>query len=346
MRQVTAPPGETAGSQPRGRWIWGVSGIVAVVVIAFPVTWQISNAGTPSGGPQLSAVPTKTVSLYQPVTSVNVESYGSPIQVLEGQGPGVTVTEAISFSQGDTPPRVKATVARGLLTLNAPACANSNCSVGFTVRVPAPVSVTAVSDGGDIAVSDATDASLDSGGGAVRATGVSGSLVISAEGGPVTVAGTAAATIDSGGGPVGAAGVGGSLTVNSEGGPVTVTGLSGSLHADTGGGPLFAQGVNAPAATVSTEGGDARLVFVTAPDSVQVITGGGPADVSVPGGPFALTTDSGGGPQSVGIAISPAASRSINISTSGGPLFVQPAQVGGSGSQPALPAQPASPAQP
>jgi hypothetical protein len=316
------------------------------VILAIPVTLVIARAGTPSGDQQVSAVPTRTISIYQPVTSVNVQSYGSPIQVAVGQGPGITVTEAVSFNQGNPAPQVTAAVSGGRLTLDAPECADSGCSVGFVVRVPARVSVTAVSSGGDIAVAGAADASLDSGGGAVRATGVSGSLVISAQGGPVTVAGTAGANIESGGGPVRAAGVDGTLTVSSENGPLTVTGLSGSLHADTGGGPAFAQGINAPDVTVSTEGGDARLGFVTAPDSVQVVTGGGVADLTVPGGPFALTTDSGGGPQSVGIAISPAASRSINISTEGGPLFVQPVEAGGPPSQPAKPAQPANPAQP
>jgi hypothetical protein len=348
MRQITAQSGQsrgtqTAGSrQTRGRWIWGVSGVVTAVVLAIPVTWAISNAGTPSGDQPLSAVPTRTVSIIQPVTSVNVQSYGAPIQITQGPGPGVTVTEALSFPQGDTPPRVTAAVSGGRLTLDAPECADSGCNVGFAVQVPARVSVTAVSAGGDIVVASAAGASLDSGGGAVRATDVSGSLVISAQGGPVTVAGTAGANIDSGGGAVGAAGVDGTLSVSTEGGPLTITGLTGSLHADTGGGPAFAEGVDAHDATVSTEGGNARLGFVRAPDSVQVITAGGAAELSVPGGPYALTTDSGGGPQSVGIATSPAASRSINISTGGGPLFVQPAGTGG----PKPPEAPAPPKQP
>jgi hypothetical protein len=353
MRQVTAQSSQTGGTQTGatqsggrragGRWIWGVSGVITAVVLAIPVTWVISNAGTPSGDQPLSAVPTRTLSIIQPVTSVNVQSYGAPIQVTRGQGPGVTVTEAVSFPQGDIPPHVTTAVSGGRLTLDAPECADNPCNVGFIVQVPARVAVTAVSSGGDIVVAGAAGASLDSGGGAVRATGVSGSLVISAQGGPVSVAGTAGANIDSGGGPVRAAGVDGPLTVSTEGGPLTLTGLSGSLHADTGGGPVFAQGVAARDATVSTEGGDTRLGFVTAPDSVQVITAGGAADLSVPGGPYALTTDAGGGPQSVGIATSPAAPQSINISTGGGPLFIQPAQTGGPKSPPEAPAPPKQP---
>ena len=84
-----------------------------------------------------------------------------------------------------------------------------------------------------------------------------------------------------------------------------------------------------------------RLGFVSAPNSVQVYNGGGAAFLSVPGGPYALTTDNGGGPQSVGISINPAAARSINVTTQGGPLQVEPAgPTGKSGSPGSLSVQP------
>jgi hypothetical protein len=44
----------------------------------------------------------------------------------------------------------------------------------------------------------------------------------------------------------------------------------------------------------------------------------------VPGGPYALTADSGGGPQTVGIATSPAASRSLTVTTGDGALVIEP----------------------
>jgi hypothetical protein len=111
---------------------------------------------------------------------------------------------------------------------------------------------------------------------------------------------------------------------------VSLAGVTGTLYADTGGGPLLAEGVSAPTATVITEGGNVQLGFVTVPNAVQVNTGGGAAFLSVPGGPYALTTDNGGGPQSVGISINPAAARSINVTTQGGPLQVEPAGAPGS----------------
>jgi len=330
MRQVTAPP-STRGTSARGngRWIWGVSGLVTLVALAVPGARLILNSGVPNVQGNVSAVPTRTVAITQPVTSLNVQSYGAPIYITTGSGPYVTVAEAVSFS-GDTSPVVTAQVTGGQLTLAAPACAQSDCSVGFTVTLPTRVPVTAASSGGDIIISGAAGASLDSGGGAVRATGITGSLGVTSEGGPVLLNGVAGANVDSGGGVVQAAGIYGQFTVSSEGNPVTINGLTGALHADTGGGNLFAEGVSAPTAAVTTEGGDARLGFATAPNSVQVDTGGGAADLSVPGGPYALTADDGGGgPELISIATNPAATRSINVSTNGGALRISAGAVSG-----------------
>jgi len=329
MRQVTASP-STPGTSARGkgRWIWGVSGLVTLVALGVPGARLILNAGIPSVQGNLSAVPTRTVVIAQPVTSLNVQSYGAPIQITTGAGPDVTVAEAISFS-GDTSPVVTAQVTGGQLTLAAPACAQSDCNVGFTVTLPTRVPVTAVSSGGDIIISGAAGASLDSGGGAVRATSITGSLGVTSEGGPVLVDNAAGGNVDSGGGVVQAARIYRQLTVSTEGGPVTVSGLTGALHADTGGGTLIAEGVSASAAAVTTEGGDARLGFATPPGSVQVDTGGGAADLTVPGGPYALTAnDGGGGPELISIATDPAATRSINVSTNGGPLRINAGAVG------------------
>jgi hypothetical protein len=336
MRQVTAAPGaggtSAGGTSARGngRWIWGVSGLITVAVLALLGGQLILRAGTPSPGGDMSAVPTRTVAITQPVTSVNVQSYGAPIQVTTGSGPDVTVTEAVSFPAGDAAPGVTASVTGGLLTLAAPSCAESNCSVGFTVTVPTRVPVTASSSGGDIIVSGAAGASLDSGGGAVRATNITGSLGVTSNGGPVFIGSAAGANVDSGGGVVQASRINGPLTVSTEGGPLTLGGLTGALHADTGGGTLFAEGVSASTATVTAEGGDVRLGFATAPVTVQVSTGGGAADLTVPGGPYALTADDGGGgPELISIATNPAAARSINVSTDGGPLRINAGAVGG-----------------
>ena len=289
MRQVAAPR----------RWIWGLSGLVTIAALAIPGVRLITYAGVPSAiDAEPQATVTRTVTVPQPVTSLDVQSYGSPVQVTSGPVRRVRVTETITYSRAIVPagvkdagpPAVTQSVSGGLLTLADPVCQVSRCSVSFTVIVPAGVTVAAATQGG-----------------------------------PVIVSGIAGADLDSGGGPVRATEIKGHLTVATEGGPLELDGLTGPLHADTGGGSLLADNVSAAAATVITGGGDARIVFAAAPEVVLVSTDGGRATLAVPGGPYAVTASSDGGPQLVSIATDPATGRSITVTSGGGPLLVEPA---------------------
>jgi len=288
---------------------------------------------------------TRTLIVTQPVTSLSVESYGAPIQITAGPVHQVTVTEAISFAGPGQAPAVTDAVSDRRLTLDAPACATTGCSVGFTVTVPAGVAVTAESDNGGIAVTGVAGANLDSGGGPVQASHVDGPLTISSEDGGITVSDVTApgVNLDSGGGPIQVGRVDGPLTLNSEDGGVSVNGLTGDLDADTGGGS-FAGSLAAGRASVLTEGGSAALTFSTAPAYVFVDTGGGPAQltfdqpptavmvstengsasVSVPGGPYSVTADTEGGSQTVNVPTAPTTRRSLTVSTGGGPLEIVP----------------------
>lgn len=337
----------------RGRWVWGLSGLVVIGLIWIPASRLATHAGNFGGVQPLSPVPTKAVTIKQPVTSLSVQSYGAPIQVTGAPVRHTTVLEAIRFGPGFArPPMVTYSVSQGRLTLAAPGCDPSDCSVGFTITAPRDVAVTAEGDGGPVIVSGVAAADLDSGGGMVRASGIRGALTVNAEGGPVTVSAIAGGNLDSGGAPVSASSVSGPLTVNTEGGGFTLNGLTGPLHADTGGGPLLARDIAAVTVSASTEGGDTDIGFVAAPQAVTVDTGGGngrlgfagaprtvtldteggDAVINVPGGPFAVSVQTEGGPEDVRTATSPAATRTITVDSGGGPVRIEP----GTGSGAAL----------
>ena len=347
MRTVTAPDRPSEPRQkPRGRWVWTLSGLAAIVLLAIPGTRLIANAGVPGGNPmQVSAVPTRTFTVAQQVSSLNVESYGAPIVVTGGSVRHIEVTEAITYDpQEGAPPVVTDSVSHGRLTLDAPECSGPfACSVGFTVTVPKDVAVTALSDNGPLTVSGVAAANLDSGGGPARVSDISGQLTLATENGQLVVSNVGAANLDSGGGPAQVTDVHGPLTVNTENGGLIVNGLTGPLEADTGGGGIVATGIAAVTATVSTENGDADIAFTTAPELVSVDTGGGnariqfaaaPESVSVgtengnaqlivPGGPYALTAQTEGGPIYVTIPTNPTARRSITANSGGGELQIQ-----------------------
>ena len=281
MRAVAGP----------GRWVWALSGLVTAAVLVLPGARLITlrdGAVTASAEPQ--AVATRTVTVPQPVTSLTVQDNGGEVQVTAGQVSRVQVTETIMYDQhGDGPPAVSQSVSGGRLSLSDPACANSDCSVNFSVTVPFGVTVS-----------------------------------VATQGGPAAVSGVAGAYLDTGGGPARATLVGGPVTATTEGGPLMLRGVTGPLRADTGGGDLLAQGIAAATATITTSGGSAMVTFAAAPDSVSVSTDGGPVVLAVPGGPYAVAADSDGGPLSVAIATNPNARPTLAVTSGGGPLRIEP----------------------
>jgi hypothetical protein len=131
--------------------VWGLSGVVTAAVLAASGTFLITGAGGTVDG-AVSVWPQhtvrKTITVSQPVTSLTVNSYGAPVLVRAGNVSRVRVTETIAYeydkAAGWPPPMVTRSVSGGRLTLAAPACAHSNCSVGFEITIPRNVSVTAV----------------------------------------------------------------------------------------------------------------------------------------------------------------------------------------------------------
>ena len=344
----TGPP-VTERPSTRGRWVWTLTGLATVGLLAWPVVGLISRAGNGGQGEFAIATPTmtRTVIVTRPVTSLRVESYGAPIRITAGPVHQVTVTEAISYAGPGQAPTVTAAVSDRRLTLEAPACATSGCSVGFTVTVPSGVAVTAESDDGGITVAGVAGANLDSAGGPVQASDIRGPLSISSDDGGITVTDVSAPSgvnLDSGGGPIQVGRVVGPLTLASEDGGVTVNGLTGDLSADTGGGQFSGDGVAAERVSVATEDGSAVVGFSTAPGYVLVDTGGGsaqltfdqapttvlvntengPATLNVPGGPYSVSATSDGGPLTVNVATSAAAHRSLTVNSGGGPLDIGP----------------------
>ena len=293
-----------------GRWVWVLSGLVTAAVLVLPGARLITlHYGPVNASAEPQAVTIRAAIVPQPVTSLTVQSDGGQVQVTAGQVSRVQLTETImSDHQGDAPPAVAESVSGGRLSLPDP-CANANCSVNFSLTVPFGVTVN-----------------------------------VATQGGPAAVSGVAGANMDTGGGPAQASLIGGPLTVSTEGGPLVLRGVTGPLRADTGGGQLIAQDIASATATVTTDGGDARIAFAKtadtvtvstgggaaaiafaeAPDTVLVSTDGGSAVLTVPGGPYAVTADSGGGPQWVGIATNPAARSSITVTSGGAPLRIQP----------------------
>ena len=102
MRAVARP-----GPGGSGRWVWGLSGLVAAAVLGVPLAHLITGVGDPQNAyarPQ--HVVTRTETVPQPVTSLVVDSYGGQVQVASGPVSRVQVTETIMYDQQARPPAV------------------------------------------------------------------------------------------------------------------------------------------------------------------------------------------------------------------------------------------------
>ena len=305
MQPVTAPgrPADHGASHGAYRWAWAACGLVAVAALAIPGTYLLTTWRTTGPWARQVSVTVRTVTVTQPVTSLDVNSYGGQVRVTAGPVSQVQVTERITYdpSAGGGPAAAES-VSGGRLSLSDPACANVDCNVDFTVTVPSAVSVSVDTQGGPAFIS--------------------------------AVSGAAGTTVSSDGGLVQITQVSGPLTVSSGGGPVTMNNVTGPLHADTGGGVLIARGVTAATASISTGGGAAVVAFTAAPDAVTLNTDGGPATLRVPGGPYAVSADSEGGPEIIGIATDPAARATLKVMSGGGPILLGPATGTGTASEP------------
>jgi hypothetical protein len=313
-----------------GRWIWGLSGLATAAVLAVPGARLLSHPGADAQHMTANDTVTRTISLVQPITSLNVQSQDGPVRVQAGTGRGVQIIELINYDKSvSPPPRVQDSVSGGRLTVADPACSTSDCAVSFVVTVPATVPVTVASNGALVTISGVAGATVESGGAPVNLARLTGPLTVDTDGGSLDLNGlTGSLHADTGGGPMTATGIDGPATISTEGGSLAVNGLTGSLQADSAGGPAALTDIRAQTAAVTTGGGSGRLVFRTVPELVNLSTDGGPAALDVPGGPYALNADSDGGPESVRVAADPSAARSLTVTSGGGYLAIGPAGAG------------------
>jgi hypothetical protein len=181
-----------------------------LALAASPVLAGCGSSGSPSTGNDgarngAGQTATNTFEVKDDVSVVEVNSAGGAISVKVGSGPTIKVTETSTF-KADKPGR-KQSVDGGELVLTSTGCAGGDCSIAYTVEIPSTLSVRLDSAGGTISLSGLTgiiDVSTD--GGALSGDGLAPpELTARTGGGAVELAVTQApdrVDIDSGGGNV------------------------------------------------------------------------------------------------------------------------------------------------
>jgi DUF4097 and DUF4098 domain-containing protein YvlB len=345
----------------RGQVFWGSLGVVVMASMAAGSVILFHRAIDAPPSQTSSAFPASTATLTEAASSVSVDSCNSPVQVVAAPVSGVEVTARVQWGPSYDPNGIWS-LSGGELTVGDPTCSGNYQLISVRLVVPLKTNVTVVSGGGSVSVTGTPGAYIDSGNGPVAATDIHGPLNVTTGGGSLSVQGltgslnadtgngplnatdidgpvtastdggslgvfnlTGKLDADTGNGPLNAVDIDGPITASTDGGSLNVRDLTGTLSANTGNGPLSATGVSASSVNAITDGGAARLQFVTVPSMVVVSTDNGPAALMMPGGPYAVTANAGGGPSSVTVPTDPSARQTITVTTDGGSLTVQPA---------------------
>ena len=181
---------------------------------------------------------------------------------------------------------------------------NDNCDVNATLDVPARTAVTLASDGGNMTVGIVTGhVALDTGGGDVTGSGLSGTIQISTEGGNV-----------------GAGNLDGPMRMYTGGGDLNGNGLTGDLTVSTEGGNVNANAVISQQVYVQSGGGEVTLAFTQPPQNLQVISEGGNVNLVLPNGgiTYDISAHAQGGNLNIPSGLASAASHHTIAVTSGG----------------------------
>ncbi|HEY1657049.1 MAG TPA: DUF4097 family beta strand repeat-containing protein [Candidatus Sulfotelmatobacter sp.] len=141
---------------------------------------------------------------------------------------------------------------------------------------------------------------IETGGGAVRATGVAGRVEIASGGGKIYLNDIGASAVaETGGDSIEVGSIGGDLKAETGGGNVSIGSVKGMIKAETGGGNITVQS-GEQSATVEAGGGNVdirhcggRVKATTGGGSVTLGDIGGPADISTGGGSIHLSSAKG-----------------------------------------------------
>jgi hypothetical protein len=158
---------------------------------------------------------------------------------------------------------------------------------------------------------DIDSVKIETDGGEVVTTGISGRLEAETGGGPIHLDDIGGAiSAETGGGTVNVGNVGGDLTVRTGGGVINIGSVKGKVSAETGGGNLVLMSAEQEA-SLQTGGGSIRVNKCTG--RVKAETGGGGIELGQIGGEATMST--GGGNLKLGSAGGP-----VNAETGGGSI--------------------------
>jgi len=276
------------------------------------------------------------------VGEVRLAGGDGAVTVSRGSGTATQIHRKVWYR--DTKPTGRQDRLDGTILLLDTRCGR-NCSVSYTVTVPAQANVTGHLDTGPIDLTGVGTVDLDTHDGSIEVRDASGNVAVQTDTGPIrlsSIAGTVSArthdgsitvrtsaktvTAETDTGPISVTDVTGTVTARTTDGSISLDLVAGAVAAETDTGPIDGKGLGGPHTSARTSDGSITLTLSTALD-VVARTGTGPITLTVPQaeGGYRVQTRTTTGPTTVNVAHNPAGARSLSLSSDDGSITVNPA---------------------
>jgi DUF4097 and DUF4098 domain-containing protein YvlB len=313
-----------------------VAGLVAVMAAAGTLAgcgeWSI-NAGHTFEDDRIETAT---------VDEVRLAGGDGAVTVSRGSGTAIQIHRNVWYR--DTRPTGRQDRLDGSTLLLDTRCGR-NCSVSYTVTVPAQVNVSGHLDTGPIDLTGVGTVDVDTHDGSIGVRAASGSVAVRTDTGPIqlsSVAGTVTArthdgsitvrtsakavTAETSTGPISVTDVAGTVAARTADGSISLDQVAGAVTAETGTGPIEGTGLAGPRTSARTSDGSITLTLSTVQD-VVARTRTGPITLTVPpaDGGYRLQTRTTTGPTTVNVTTNPAGARSLSLSSDDGSITVNPA---------------------
>ena len=276
-----------------------------------------------------------------PVTAVRVAGDDGLVTLRRGSGPGIQIHRQVWYRHDR--PQQRADRMEGSTLVLDTKCGR-DCSFGYTVTLPAEVSVTGHLGTGPIELNGVSTVDVSTNDGSIKVRDASGKVSVKTGTGPVDVAN--APTVDAttkdgsisvrniagavvaktGTGPINITDAKGDVDATTTDGSIDLTTVAGKATARTGTGPINGTGISGTRSELHTSDGSITLQFSTAQD-IEAHTNTGPITLTVPPSDqgYRVQTQTDSGPTQIDIATVPTGGHLLNLSTKDGSITVRSA---------------------
>lgn len=275
------------------------------------------------------------------VTAVRLAGGDGAVTLRRGSVSGVQIHRQVWYRHGR--PQQRADRVEGSTLVLDTTCGR-DCSFGYTVTLPAEVSVSGKIDTGPIDLNGVSTVDVTTNDGGVNVRDASGKVIVRTGTGPIDVRNapsveartndgrisvrntTAGVIAKTGTGPIQLSDVKGDVDAATRDGHIDLTNVTGKVTARSVTGPINGTGIGGPRTEAQTADGAIMLRFSTAQD-VEAHTGTGPITLAVPPAQdgYRVQTRADNGPIRVGIATVPSGGHLLNVSTKDGSITVRSA---------------------